>query len=80
MITFMKEVGALCAHLFGMLIVAILYFKRKKLKNQQNVMQFKLLPEDISQDIRADNLGEFSLNEAIGFDPKSFYLLEPPGY
>ena len=27
---------------------AILFFKSKKLKNQQNVMQFKLLPEDIS--------------------------------
>ena len=35
---------------------AILFFKHRKLKNQQNVMQFKLLPEDISQDIREDNL------------------------
>ena len=38
---------------------AILFFKRKKLQTQQNVMQFKLLPEEISQDIREDNLREF---------------------
>ena len=55
---------------------AILYFKRKKLKNQQNVMQFKLLPEDISQDIREDNLGEFYAHvKRLGFDPKESFLL-----
>ena len=28
--------------------IAILWFKRQKLRSQQNVMQFKLLPEDIA--------------------------------
>ena len=32
-------------------------------------MQFKLLPEDISQDIREDNLGEFYAHiKKFGFD------------
>ena len=55
---------------------AILFFKQKKLKKQQNVMQFKLLPEDISQDIREDNLGEFySHIKRLGFDPQQSFLL-----
>lgn len=55
---------------------AILFFKSKKLKNQQNVMQFKLLPEDISQDIRADNLGEFYAHvKRLGFEPRQSFLL-----
>jgi len=55
---------------------AILFFKHRKLKNQQNVMQFKLLPEDISHDIREDNLGEFYAHiKRLGFDPKQSFLL-----
>ena len=39
-------------------------------------MQFKLLPEDISQDIREDNLGEFYAHvKRLGFDPKESFLL-----
>lgn len=55
---------------------AILYFKRKKLKNQENVMQFKLLPEDISVDIREDNMAQFySHIKRLGFDQRESFLL-----
>ena len=55
---------------------AILWFKRKKLSNQVNVMQFKLLPEDISVDIREDNVGEFYTHiKRLGFDPRQSFLL-----
>lgn len=55
---------------------AILFFKHRKLKSQQNVMQFKLLPEDISQDIREDNMGEFYAHiKRLGFDPQQSFLL-----
>lgn len=55
---------------------AILFFKQRKLKRQQNVMQFKLLPEDISQDIREDNLAEFYAHiKRLGFDPRQSFLL-----
>ena len=55
---------------------AILFFKHRKLKSQQNVMQFKLLPEDISQDIREDNLNEFYAHiKRLGFEPQQSFLL-----
>ena len=55
---------------------AILFFKHRKLKSQQNVMQFKLLPEDISQDIREDNMGEFYAHiKRLGFDTQQSFLL-----
>mgnify|MGYP001170336732 FL=1 len=39
-------------------------------------MQFKLLPEEISQDIREDNLREFYAHvKKLGFDPKQSFLL-----
>ena len=55
---------------------AILILKRQKLKKQENVMQFKLLPEDISVDIREDNLNQFYAHiKRLGFDPKQSFLL-----
>lgn len=55
---------------------AILILKRQKLKKQENVMQFKLLPEDISVDIREDNLNQFYAHiKGLGFDPKQSFLL-----
>ena len=55
---------------------AILFFKSRKLKIQQNVMQFKLLPEDISQDIREDNLAQFYAHiKRLGFEPSQSFLL-----
>ena len=55
---------------------AILFLKRKKLKAQENVMQFKLLPEDISVDIREDNLGQFYAHiKRLGLDPSQSFLL-----
>ena len=39
-------------------------------------MQFKLLPEDISQDIRVENLPHFGAHiNRLGFDPRESFLL-----
>ena len=55
---------------------AILFLKRKKLKGQLNIMQFKLLPEDISQDIRVENLPHFGAHiNRLGFNPRESFLL-----
>jgi biopolymer transport protein ExbB/TolQ len=55
---------------------AILFLKRKKLKGQLNIMQFKLLPEDISRDIRVENLPHFGAHiNRLGFDPSQSFLL-----
>ncbi|MDC1004614.1 MotA/TolQ/ExbB proton channel family protein [Opitutales bacterium] len=55
---------------------AILFLKRKKLKGQLNIMQFKLLPEDISQDIKVENLPQFAAHiSRLGFDPRQSFLL-----
>ena len=55
---------------------AILFLKRKKLKGQLNIMQFKLLPEDISRDIRVENLPHFGAHiNRLGFDPRQSFLL-----
>ena len=55
---------------------AILWFKRRKLVNQLNVMQFKLLPEEISEDIRVENLPHFDAHvKRLGFDPKESFLV-----
>ena len=48
---------------------AILFFKHRKLKSQQNVMQFKLLPVDISQDIRKIIHEFYAHIKKFGFDP-----------
>ncbi len=56
---------------FGVLIL-----KRRKLLNQLNVIQFKLLPEEISHDIREDNLDKFEAHvKRLGFDPKESFLV-----
>lgn len=55
---------------------AILWVKRKKLKGQLNIMQFKLLPEDIGQDIKEENLQHFGAHiNRLGFDPRQSFLL-----
>ena len=55
---------------------AILYFKRKKLKNQEKVVQFKLLPEDISVEIREDNMVQFySHSKRLSFDQREAALI-----
>ncbi len=55
---------------------AILWVKRQKLKGQLNIMQFKLLPEDIGQDIKVENLQHFGAHiNRLGFDPRQSFLL-----
>ena len=55
---------------------AILWFKRRKLANQLNVMQFKLLPEEISQDIHIEHLPHFEAHvKRLGFEPKESFLV-----
>jgi biopolymer transport protein ExbB/TolQ len=56
--------------------IAILWIKRKKLRSQQNVMQFKLLPEDIAAEIRVESLPHFDAHiKRLGFNPKQSFLL-----
>lgn len=56
--------------------IAILWVKRKKLLSQQNVMQFKLLPEDIATEIRVESLPHFDAHiKRLGFNPKQSFLL-----
>jgi len=56
--------------------IAILWFKRQKLRSQQNVMQFKLLPEDIATEIRVESLPHFDAHiKRLGFNPKQSFLL-----
>jgi len=56
--------------------LAILWFKRKKLHSQQNIMQFKLLPEDIATEIRVESLPHFDAHiKRLGFEPKQSFLL-----
>lgn len=55
---------------------AILWVKRKKLKGQLNIMQFKLLPEDIGLDIKEENLQHFGAHiNRLGFDQRQSFLL-----
>tara|TARA_Y100001947_G_C10335899_1_gene303009 strand:+ start:566 stop:1636 length:1071 start_codon:yes stop_codon:yes gene_type:complete len=55
---------------------AILWVKSRKLKSQQNVMQFKLLPEDIAPEIRVEFLPHFDAHiKRLGFDPRQSFLL-----
>jgi len=55
---------------------AILWFKRRKLMNQLSVIQFKVLPEEISEDIRVENLSHFEAHvKRLGFDPKESFLI-----
>jgi hypothetical protein len=55
---------------------SILWFKRRKLVNQLNIMQFKLLPEEISQDIHVDHLPHFEAHvKRLGFEPKESFLV-----
>ena len=56
--------------------LAILWVKRKKLKGQLNIMQFKLLPNDIGEDIKVENLPQFGAHiNRLGFDPRQSFLL-----
>ena len=54
-----RVLGSLFTRLSGLLGFRNLDSQKTKLKKQENVMQFKLLPEDISVDIREDNLNQF---------------------
>ncbi len=55
---------------------AILYFKFRKLKTQKQAMLYKLLPDEISRDIRVETLPRFDAHiKRLGIEPSRNFLI-----
>ena len=55
---------------------AILLFKYRKMKGQKAAMLYKLLPEEISKDIRVESLPRFEAHiKRLGIDPRKNFLI-----